>query len=358
LLVRALDRRQQPLVGVAVQVTLGDQVLQGTTGIRGWVSLAWNPPLTPQVLSARAGYLTRRIALTPWADLVTVDPTGPDLVAVQEVRVQAGRVREVYIDADPAVLHTGSGDTARITIRMLDRAGKPVRDEAVTVDADRGEITALKTLSDGTIEATYAPPQGLATGKVEVRAEGPDSSFAATTSLVLRPRPVRHSVSIVTGVIAGPGPRISPLVAIDYETHFPYVDRGLYVRASGAGWLARTTVPDPDRGGDVELRMELLSLSVSVMGRWEQDLWTVWAGGGPQVVPYRLEIRYPGVTPVSGLGLHQPGLVAFAGGGRRFRAGEVFGEVRGFGVTAYTEDFGYEGQLGGVAASVGFRLIF
>ena len=70
------------------------------------------------------------------------------------------------------------------------------------------------------------------------------------------------------------------------------------------------------------------------------------------------EIRYAVVAPVAGFGLHQPGLVAFVGGGRRFRAGEVFAELRGLGVSAYTEDFGYEGQLGGVALLAGYRLIF
>ncbi len=358
LLVRAVDRRRQPLLGIPIQVHLGAQHLQGSTGVRGWVALGWVPPTVPQVLEVSSGGVTRRSVTTPWSQLPLADPTGPDLLATHPIRIAAGRVREVYIDAEPGVLNTGDGDTARVTVRMLDRAGKPVRDEAVTVDADRGEITALKTLPDGTLEATYAPPAGLATGKVEVRAHGQDGSFAATTSLVLRPRPVRHSLSLVTGVMAGPGPRISPLVALDYETRFPLVERGLYVRVSTAGWVARTSVPDPDRGGEVALRMELLSVSASVLGRWQSDLWTVWAGGGPQVVPYRLEIRYPGVTPVSGFGLHQPGLVAFVGAGRRFRAGEFFGEVRGLGVSAYTEDFGFEGQLGGVAATTGFRLIF
>ncbi len=358
LLVRAVDRRRQPLVGVEVSATVGDQVLQGATGLRGWAQLGWQAPTAPAVVTVTAGSQVRRAIVTPWAGLPVWDPEGADLRAEQPVRIQSGRVREVYIDAEPAVLDTGQGNTARVTVRMLDRSGKPVRDEAVEVEADRGEITRVRTLPDGTLEATYAPPQGLATGRVEVRAHGEDGSFAATTSLVLRPHPVRHSLSVVAGVLAGPGPRWSPLVALDYETHFPLVERGLYVRASAAGWLDRTTVPDPDRGSEVDLRMEMLSLSVSVLGRWERDLWTVWAGGGPQIVPYRLEIRYPGVTAVSGLGLHQPGLVAFAGGGRRFRAGEVFAELRGLGVSAYTDDFGYEGQLGGLAATVGFRLIF
>jgi hypothetical protein len=358
LLVRALDRNRRPLPDVPVAVSLPGELRKGVTDENGWLHLMWQGPDMPVAIEVRSGFLVRRVLYTPWAPLALREPGGPDLVADQIIRVLAGRVREVYIAAEPGLLNTGTGDTAKIQVRLLDRSGQPVRDEVVQIEADRGEIVGLKTLPDGSLEATYVPPQGLATGKVEIRAHGTDGSFAATTSLMLRPRPVRHSLSVVAGALAGPGPRLSPLVALDYETHFPQVERGLYVRLSAAGWLQRTTIPDEDRDGDIELRMETLSLSASVLGRWERQLWTVWVGGGPQIVPYRLEIRYPEVTAVSGFGLHQPGLVAFVGGGYRFRAGEIFGELRGLGVTGYAEDFGYEGQVGGVAVAAGFRLIF
>ncbi len=358
ILVRALDRQALPLGRVPVTLELPAGQKHGETNERGWLVVPWDHPEAPAVIEARAAEVVQRAFFLPWTGLPLGDPQAPDLVASQEIRVQAGRVREVYIAAEPGVVHTGGTETARVTVRLLDRVGEAVRDEVVQLNADRGSLSEIQIQPDGSMEATYQPPKGLATGRVELRAQGTDGSFAATTTLMLRPRPVRHSLSVVTGVLAGPGPRVSPLVALDYETHFPMVERGLYLRISAGSWVARTTVPDPDRGGDVELRMEMLSLSASILARWERDLWTIWAGTGPQLVPYRLQIRYPGVNPVSGLGLHQPGLVGFVGGGRRLRPGEVFAELRGLGVTAYTEDFGYEGQVGGVAAVAGFRLIF
>ncbi len=358
LIVRAIDRLGRPIPEVSVALRVNTETHEALTDARGWAVFTGIATGGQRTVEARTTDVVRRVLETTWAPLPIRDPAGPDLVAEQPIAVEVGRVREVYISADPSLLYTGSGDTAQVTVRLLDREGSPVVDEEVVVQADRGVVSALEVLPDGSLEATYSPPTGLSRGPVELVAQGPGGAFAAATSLTLQPRPMDRSLSAVSGVLAGPGPRVSPFVGVDFETRFPFVARGLLIRASAAGWVARTTVEDSDREADVELHMELVSLSVAVFGRWERDLWTLWAGGGAQVVPYHVEIRYAEVAPVAGFGLHQPGLVAFVGGGRRFRAGEVFAELRGLGVSAYTEDFGYEGQLGGVALLAGYRLIF
>jgi hypothetical protein len=79
----------------------------------------------------------------------------------------------------------------------------------------------------------------------------------------------------------------------------------------------------------------------------------------PQVDPTRDEMGGEGmaerVRPDVG---RDPGPVGVLGAGRRLSNGEVFGELGGYGAVLRSSEFGYEGQLGGFAFSLGYRIIY
>ena len=117
-------------------------------------------------------------------------------------------------------------------------------------------------------------------------------------------------------------------------------------------------VEDPDRGEDIELTLDTAMISASAIYRLEQGAWAAWGGLGALLAPYRLESRFAGSLPLRDGGLHPPGATGGAGVGRRVAGGEVTFELRGVGIQAQADTLGYDGQIGGLALGLGYRLIY
>ena len=132
----------------------------------------------------------------------------------------------------------------------------------------------------------------------------------------------------------------------------------LYARV-GLGWyMTRDAVTDPDRGGEVTLSAQALNVSALAVLRRERGPWASWLGGGLGVTPLLMSATLDGAPLYSGLGMPLPGPVGVLGAGRRWSNGEVFGELGGYGAVLRGSEFGYEGQLGGFAFSLGYRIIY
>ena len=152
-LARARDRLGRPLPGVPVEVLLGVLSAKADTDARGWAKVRFPAvPADPIVLHVQAEALSREVAWLPEESSPLPDRSAPDLSARVDLPIRAGRVRQVFLDVSPRPLYTGGGTTATVTVRMLDAAGQPVRDERVTLDASEGEITAAEALPDGSFQ--------------------------------------------------------------------------------------------------------------------------------------------------------------------------------------------------------------
>jgi hypothetical protein len=341
-----------------VSVRLGGEEQALETDAGGWLSLPLAPVSDPDVVELVSGEVAARLALLPWAPPPALDPAAAALEASRELRLRAGRVREVRITAEPAVLYTGAGATASILVSLLDRSGIPVSDEPVTIAASDGEVSPARQLSDGSLEAIYVPPPGYSYGSVVVTAAGEGGAFTATTALELRPFPLRRGVAVSAGYITNIGEISAPWFGLDLDWTIPGLPEGFVARASVSAWSDRGSVYDAAVGETSDFRLANLSFSPALAWRRELGLWAVWGGGGLAVTPYRLEWRFGSDDPFSGVGLHRPGGAAFVGLARRVAGGELEGELRGISQQGMLEAVGYDGQIGGVALSVGYRVLY
>ncbi|MCB9759171.1 MAG: hypothetical protein H6739_04985 [Alphaproteobacteria bacterium] len=358
--VQPIDRTGRPLVAESVVVQLGAEIVETRTGPAGDATLSLPTPARPEVLEVRCRGLVRQAAVFPW-DLPQGRPPREDgLRATRQVRIRAGRVSKVGLKADPPVLYAGTGGTAAVQVTLLDRAGLPVLDEPVRLEVSEGRISDPVEQPDGSLLATYQPPSGMVATTVEVRVVSEAETFPVTsTQLEVLPRPVSWAPGVGVGYLTSFG-RINAVHAnVQIERAIPLLpERRLYGRLSLGFHRASDTYEDAVRGETLDFRTELVPVSLAALLRWERGLWAGWTGAGAVVTPYRLEVRSGSEQLVEGLGVHRPGGTAFAGGGRRIPGGELFGELRWIGIQATPTDIGYEGQVGGLAFLVGYRVIY
>ena len=353
-LVRARDALGRPLIGARVYA--GEAAAE--TDERGIAAFPLADVSRPRVFEVTSGDAVRRAALVPWAEMLPLDAARSDLEARRRLPIQAGRVREVRISAEPPVLYTGTGDTALIRVQLLDRAGLAVTDEPASIQASEGEVGATRVREDGSLVATFAPPAGYAAGEVVLTAAGDRGGFSASTTLELRPRPLERSLTFSGGYLGGLAEISAPFLALDYDRRLPLLGGALLARVTLGGWRDLAVVEDPDRGEDIELTLDTAMIAAAAIYRWEQGAWSAWGGLGALLAPYRLESRFAGSNPLRAAGLHPPGATSTVGVGRRIAGGELTFDLRGVGVQAQADTLGYDGQIGGLALSLGYRLIY
>ena len=360
LMVRALDRSGRALMGAPVSGAVGGPgalEFEGRTDERGWFSVPLSTSAAPRVASVRSGDVERRAALLPWVEAPAVDRDAPALASTVDVRVRAGRVQDVQIFAEPSLLYTGSGETAAIRVRLLDRAGIPVVDEAVKIDPSAGEVGPTRVLADGTLEATYEPPPGFAYGSVIVIVSGEDGTFTGDTNLELQPRPVNRSITVVGGYLSGLGEISSPYIGADFDWRLPLRTDGVIARFTVGGWRDRFEGEDLF-GNPFEAQITNLMFSPALAWRQEVGIWSAWGGVGMALVPFQLLPVFETNDSTIIRGVHVPGLTSFAGVGRRTLGGELVAELRGVGVQAANTPIEYDGQVGGLAILAGYRVLY
>ncbi|HJN73397.1 MAG TPA: hypothetical protein QGF58_05630 [Myxococcota bacterium] len=350
---RALDTLGRPLAEVPLLLALGEDTALVSTDDRGFATADFEARGVPLALVVEAPGLQRRQLVVPWSSGVPLSMTRPDLIAVAPVSIRTGRVRRVTLSTDRPVLLTGTGDTATLTIVLLDASGRPVVDEHVDIVVSEGIVTQPRAQADGSLKVVYAPPPGLSAGEVEIAVTAPDGSFDARIGLKLQPEPVARAPALHAGTIANLGAIAAPYIGLDLEQRLPlrtHVNMRLAV-----GWY-RDVAAIPDVGGDIELKMDLLPVSLSAHRRWSMGLWGAWTGAGLVVTPYRIERTFGGEPGGTELSLHRPGPTVYGGGGYRLRPGELYAELRWLGVSSSAAE--YDGQIGGLVAIAGIRVVY
>ena len=351
----ATDGRGRPLGAVPVSLVAGGEEVRGDTGADGWFRVDLTARDHPVALQATAMGVQAATLHLPWDTDAAAG--GPVLQAMTQVRIQAGRVRNVFISAEPSVLFTGQGRTATLQVRLLDRGGAMVVDEPVSLTADSGVIGPVTRQSDGSLTAEYIPPPDMVAGQVVVTAQGGEGGFSASTNLVLQPRPAERTIAASMGVLAGARGVVGPLVIVDLERRLPFLEERFLLRGSAVSWSEQATVVDAARESEVVLDMGVLSLGLAAVARREAGSRATWMGMGTTLTPYYLETRFGDLEPTAGWGLFTPGVSAFAGGARRTATGEVTAEARFVGAIGSGDILGFGGQVGGMALVLGYRAI-
>jgi hypothetical protein len=358
-LARPLDRAGRPLVGRTVTLRVGDKTLEAVTSETGWARWALPTPTGPGFVEAEIGALRRRVIVAPGLIRAVPDPATPELSARVPVTLRVGRVSAVSVSVEPRQVYAGPQSYADVRVMLVDRAGRAVPDEALLIETDLGQVEPARPAADGGYVARWTPPPGVTNGLVGISVRSVNGAFPETqTSLDLLPRPISLAPAVSLGWITSLGAVNAPRLGVQLDRRVADVALPLYARV-GLGWyMTRSAVSDPDRGGEVSLSAQALSVSGLAVLRRERGPWASWIGGGLGVTPLLMSASLDGAPLYSGLGMPLPGPVGVLGAGRRWSNGEVFGELGGYGAVLRGSEFGYEGQLGGFAFSLGYRIIY
>ncbi len=358
---RALDALGRPLAGVSVQGDVDGETWNGVTGSNGWTAAVVGRPAGSLWLAhAAAGSVSRATAVYAAGPGALPDLQAPDLQSVLVLPIQSGRVRRVQLDVTPRPLITGTGLQGRITVRMLDGAGAPVRDEPVTVTATAGTVVQGAVRPDGTVEAFYTPPQGVLAGTVTITAA--TASNTVDTELELVPRPVHGSLGLDAGWLSNLGSISSPTFAVTLENALPFlpdpVANLLHGRLSIGTYALRTELDDPVTGLAVEVGARFVPVSLGVVAESRTGKRTLEVGLSGVLTPYRLTADFDGKTGLVGSGLTAPGLELHAGAAYRAGISELYLEGRYLFLNAPNGQVSFEGSVGGLSLSGGYRVLY
>ncbi len=358
---RALDRRGLPLAGVEVSLSAGGAAAAARTDARGWASAALVLPESgPVVLEARAAGLVRRAVL--WREgAVGPDPSAADLVVERALPIRAGRVREVFLSTDPPVLGAGGKQTATVIIRLLDRTGQPVTDLVPHLEASTGTLSAPRPTSDGSFEATYTPPPTLHYGQVSLSASGAlgtPAEFRGSTTLEVAPSAVSRAPGVELGVLVGGGGSVTPWLSMEFNQRLPSARLPLYGRLALGTYGVHVLATDDLGGGELDMDLRLFPISAGLLTRAEGRRRASWIGLSGMIAPYQLEVRLDDSLIIQGPGLSQVGFSLFAGAAWRVRAGEIESNLRFITLSTGETDAGWQGNVGGVVGTLGYKLLY
>lgn len=357
---RLLDATGLPLPAARILLSAGGQPTVTTTDARGWaraeVPLDRNADLV--VLEARLEGLVSRTPYFPRAPGAPPSTEGPDLEATFQVPIVAGRVREVFINASPAVIESGPTSASRVTVRLVDRFGNAVTDESVHVLASAGEMGTLRARPDGTYEAWYRPPGGLRSGVVRITAQGKEGAFAASTDINILPRPLSQALGIAAGYQTNFGSINSIIGEIHLESRLPLLRDSVVLRMSGGHYADHTSVIDTTTGEVVAVRTRMNPLGTTLLVRSERNVRAGWLGAGLVVLLWHTETTFAEEPALPSTGLAGPGFVLVGGMAWRVGAGEVGLEVHYLQASTPAGAIRYTGQVGGVGLLGSYRVLF
>ncbi len=358
---RALDVAGRPLQGVVIEGDVDGAPWSTVSGANGWgAAFVSRPPGALWLARAHTGSVARAAAIFAAGPGQLPSLQAPDLAATLVLPIQAGRVRRVQLDVAPRPLVIGTGEQGLITVRMFDARGAPVRDEPVTVTATAGTVVQGVPRPDGSIEAVYTPPTGSQARTVTITAA--TASSTVDTRLELVPRPVSGSLGLDVGWLTNFGPISSPSISLAAENKLPFlpdsvaeVVRG---RLSVSTHALRADLVDPATGLAVEVKSRFIPITLGAVAESRTARRTLEFGVSAVLAAYQLSVDYDGAQGVSGSGFTPPGIQVHAGGGFRMGISEIYAEGRYLILNAPAGPVTFEGSVGGVSLSAGYRVLY
>ncbi|MBX2801601.1 MAG: hypothetical protein KTR31_28245 [Myxococcales bacterium] len=354
---KALDASRRPLGGIPVALRAeGGAVRWTTTGDDGWASsnVIFGARTGPVPVEARTAHRSVHGVLLP-GEAAGPGPGRPDLSTAQRLTLNPGRVVGISVEADPPVLRAGPGSVAYLLIRLEDRAGQPIVDEEVEIEVSEGSVGPLQARTDGTLVAEFSPLPAERSREVEITAR--TDALRSTTRLTLQPRIVKLSlgpwVGAQTNFQAFAGPALG--IDMDVRTRGRVFGDSMMFRIGVQG-TTFTTTAETEVGPDARPRSTVIPATLAVLFRDDRGPWSVWLGAGGSAALHLSRLKFGDDVVSAG----QQALVgpAFLGGGaRRALGGEIFVTLRAHWFPT-SNDVGLTGNLGGVSAGLGYRLVY
>jgi len=366
--VQAQDRLGRPLPNALVTVSadggpddgLDDGEVVGRTDDHGRVALtlANVQASGPWVLRARSGSVERDHAVFA-ADVEQPEHLpGAELVAVVDLPVRTGDVRHIDVHANPERVAAGGKQASAVVVSLLDRSGRPVTNIVPRITASEGQLGRVRLTEDDVFEVDYRPPARKAYGTVELSVNAPDDAWSAHTRVEVVPQPLRHSLSVRGGWVMGSGRISSPSGGLTYEAALPWIPTTFIGRVGVMAYAERSVVTDDVTGDTVSLDLQVLPLNLDMLVRQEMGRFSVYAGAGLVVAPYRLTATYGDRVAIRSIGLATPGPEITGGAGLRIGSSELSAEISFIYLSIPPADIGFEGLIGGFAPSLGWKILF
>ena len=351
---RVLDALDRPVVGVRVGLEVGAVRAEGPSRGDGWFHALF-PVDGSEVVRATAEGIRCAGILGP-GDPGLSDPGGALLEAQETVHIRVGVVTGILLTVDPPVLRAGPGSYALVSVRLSDRTGKPVSGAQPVLEASAGRFGPASPRADGVWVAEWYP-DGLANAtRVEVAATVED--VRSSTRLEVAPRSLSPSLMPFVGVLSNFGAIHAAVVGLELDLRFRagWAGDTLSFRAT-AGSYGWTDAVETGLGAPVSARSLLVPVVFSGVLRRDFGHFGGEAGIGIASGIQRVEERIGSRVVATGVDLlvGPAGLVSLS---RRAAIGEVALTVRGTFLPGPSGDVGWSGNLGGVSADVGYRLLF
>jgi hypothetical protein len=353
---RAVDQGGRPLEGVRVVLSHGHERRDLRTDSGGWVTgtFPWAGKESIGMVRAVADQLVRRATVIR-GDKASAAAGAPDLVNELRLPIRAGRVHGVVINTQPRVLNN-DGMVGQIEVRLEDRAGNLIAGPEVEITASLGSVGPVQQRGAGVAVATFAPPVGMSPGSIRLTATTEDGRFSASTDVEIVHRVVRWSLGASAGAMVGARGLVAFRSGISLErvTPAPF----LYGRVDLMHHRMQTEGSDPVTGDAVSMSMDVLPIGLGLIARKGQRRLPFWAGGQLVLAPYHLNARFGEALASKGWGWMPPGAAIVTGAGMHLWGGEAFTELQYLFLAAPAQVTGWSGPVGGVVASLGYKILY
>jgi hypothetical protein len=218
-------------------------------------------------------------------------------------------------------------------------------------------VSEARRRQDGTWEALFTPPASVPYATVLISATSADDSFPeATTELELIPRTVRYAPGLTGGYLIGRRGFGSPWVGAEVDMRLPWGGERLFGRL-GIG-LYGEQASLQDLTDVVVLDLDVIPITLGMLSREVRGRYSGWVGAHVIVAPFLLQTRFGDSVGTGGPGIAGPGIGLFSGVGVRMRAGEPQLQLAYHFLTMEGADTGWDGPIGGLALTAGYKLLY
>lgn len=353
--VRARDARGRPVREARVTIGAGSESVDRVTDAEGWAVGELRVPAGsgPLVLSARSDRVSVRELVTRGSARATI-VGGHELVAEKKLNLAPGRVAGIEVRLDPPILNTGRNAVAYITVRLEDQAGQPVLDEPLEIAASEGTVGEPLARADGSWVAEYRPDRGDRAREVEITAAS--RSVRSSARLPLEPRLGRITVGPTVGWITNFGAVSSPALGFDADFRLRLLGGSVMVRVGAMGYGVSGTATT-GFGEEASLTGTVVPGLAAVLLRQDRGGFGFWGGAGGILGFHTVRARF-GQQVVSE-GMRSIGGASLIGGaGYRLGPGDLLSELRWSWIPGSGGELGFTGNLGGLSAGLGYRLVY
>lgn len=361
LVVWAFDRRARPLASETIVVKVGSERVELLSDAQGRAQL--NLPVDPAdrgpwviEASSRSANGGRLLFAQDFDDARELEGLG--LRAVARIELRSGDVRRVVVSSKPERVLAGGVERARIVVSLQDQAGRAVAASPPRMRASQGQLSEVRLAEDGSFEADLTPPARLAYGQIDVEVEAEEGGWSASTQLQVLPRPLRFALGPMGGIVFGTRQGLAGFGGAELEFTPGFAPRGAVVRVAVGGWSRATEVEDPRTAERVRVQTTWLPVGLGLLFRQERGRLGWFGGLQGHVVPYAQSSIFGDRSESPSLGIAGPGVEPLVGLGGRLANTELQLQLGYLWLTMPSADVSYDGPVGGLRPSLGWKFVF